>query len=373
MKLCPRCDAPRAIGSDNARPRAESGDDPLARGLSIESAKGGFGLYYRSPLVELGAVAHAGTPIGAEQRPTPVEVLLKSDRALDLAHRFHEAIEGTDYYERYERTEAPIPRAVLEELADRVCLCRLDEFTAERDAIRRLLFEPPSDEAAAACDARRRAFALYLSLVDERSAVADRDGEFWRAVIERFSAGDPVGGAAAETVAAWSALAMKECVEEAVCSVWTDFCRSGMREQGLDGLSNPELVEMIRGLADDDALELDGTRLVLEPDEPARGLQERAVGATRGMDWEDLRAWVVEADIAAAGLVALLIYAERLPDPPSAGPIWTEIAWRRSEHQDGLLGIVSTLRRRLASGPTTAELLDWIVRRFVIGPHEALA
>lgn len=45
MKLCPHCDGASAIGSLSAAPRVNSGDDPLPRDLSIQTAKGGFGLY----------------------------------------------------------------------------------------------------------------------------------------------------------------------------------------------------------------------------------------------------------------------------------------------------------------------------------------
>src|SRR4051794_29185668 len=64
MKLCPHCEVAKAIGSLGAGPRVSAGDDPFVRGLSIDTAKGGFGLYYRSPLIELGAVAPVGTPLG---------------------------------------------------------------------------------------------------------------------------------------------------------------------------------------------------------------------------------------------------------------------------------------------------------------------
>jgi hypothetical protein len=91
------------------------------------------------------------------------------------------------------------------------------------------------------------------------------------------------------------------------------------------------------------------------------------------MDWEDLRAWSAAADTASAGLVALLVFSERLPEPRSVHPLWTEIAGRHSEHQDGLLGVLSLFRGRLRDDPSVAGLLDWTVQRFLIGPHEAIA
>lgn len=188
MKLCPHCDAPGAIGSKTVGPRVNAGDDPFDRGVSIQTAMGGFGLYYRSPLKALGAIAPAGTPLGPEQIPTPIEVLAQDDLARELAETFHASIEGTAYYRDYERTSEPMPRAVMEELAEQVCLCRLPFKQEEQDAIHRLLFEPRSDAVAEECAARREAFAVFLAQVAENKKSAFHNAEFWRSLIANFHA-----------------------------------------------------------------------------------------------------------------------------------------------------------------------------------------
>lgn len=373
MKLCPHCSAYKAIGGSNAGPRVTAGEDPFARGLSVDSSKGGFGLYYRSPLIGLGAVAPVGTPLGPEETPTPIEVLLKSDRVIALAHAFHESIEDTEYFERFERTNDPIPRHVLEALAERICLCRLPHRPREREAIRQLMFSSVSEEAAEACDARRRAFALYLSLLDRDEGVAEDDGRFWQGIISKFLTAPTADDIESRTFAAWAALAMKECMQDALCSIWTGFCRAGVERQDYDGMTNEEVVVMIRSLAYSGDLELGGMRLSISPEESALAVQLRAVAASRALNWDDVRGWAADNDSAIAGLVGLLLFADRLPDPGAVHPFWREIAGRRSEHQDGLLGVLSLLRHRLRSEPTVAELLDWTVRRFLIGPHEAIA
>jgi len=60
--------------------------------------------------------------------------------------------------------------------------------------------------------------------------------------------------------------------------------------------------------------------------------------------------------------VALLVLAERVPDARLVHPLWGEIAGRRSEHQDGLLGIVSLLRRRLTFRGRRIERLSRATR-----------
>jgi hypothetical protein len=373
MKLCPHCEVASAIGSRSAGPRVTAGEDPFARGVSVQTPMGGFGLYYRSPLEALGAVAPAGTPLGPEQTPTPIELLAQDDLARELAETFHASIQGTEYYRRYEQTSEPIPRPVLEELAEQVCLCRLPYRTAERDAIRRLMFEPRSDETVEECAARCRAFALFLSLLDGNARVAEQDGEFWRGLIDRFHAQPNEDSVQGRTVASWGALAMKECAQDALCSVWVDFCRSGVAEQGLDGMTPEELRKMIERLATDSELEFAGTTLPIAATDSAREVQSRAVQAAQGLDWEEVRAWAAASDDATAGLVALLVFAARMPDPDAVHPLWREIAARHSDHQDGLFGLLSLLRRFLADQPTFGALLARVVQRFLVGPHEAIA
>jgi hypothetical protein len=377
IKLCSNCEGQSAIGGRSVSPHLTSGEDPVARGLSIKTAKGGFGLYYRSPMIDLGAVAPTGTPLGPESKPTPIEVLRSNDpRVMALAATFHRAIATSAYYERFERTNDPIPRAVLEALAEHACLCRLEHHHEERDALRALLLEPHDDAdppASAACDARRRAFALFLTLLDDDGDVAFDTGRFWRGVIARFENDPTRADALGETVASWSALAMKECIQEPLCSIWTEFCRTGVTSQPLGGMTASELRSMIRDLADAPELTCDGVALGLTAAEPARAAQGRLIGAAQRLDWEAIRAWTAEQDTAASGLATLLILADRVPDPRVVHPLWGEIAGRRSEHQDGLLGIATLIHGRMADALTIGELMDWVVRRFVLGPHQVIA
>jgi hypothetical protein len=374
MKLCPHCEVTSAIGSRNAGPRVTAGEDPFARGgVSIQTSMGGFGLYYRSPLEALGAVAPAGTPLGPEGTPTPIELLAQDELASELAETFHTSIESTEYYRSFERTADPIPRPVLEELAEQVCLCRLPYKVAEREAIRQLMFEPRSNETVDECDARRRAFALFLSLVDSDPRVAYEDGEFWRGLIARFGIQPNEDSVQGRTAAAWGALAMKECAQDAICSIWVDFCRSGIAEQGLDGMNPGELRDMIERLASAPELALAGTAIPIAAADSARAVQARALQAGQGLDWEDIRAWAAEGDCAIVGLVALLILARRMPDLDQVHPLWGEIAARRSEHQDGLLGSLSLMRQFLGDDPSVGALLARTIQRFLIGPHEAIA
>src|SRR5216683_782024 len=89
----------------------------------MDSAFGGYGLYYRSPLVELGIVARAGTLLG--EKPIPIDVLRETPRAQRLAATFKAAVEHTTYYQRAMWTSDDLSADLIDEYAEVACLCRL--------------------------------------------------------------------------------------------------------------------------------------------------------------------------------------------------------------------------------------------------------
>ena len=83
---CPRKCGSSPVGARRLGRLQVLGSGPFPRGESVESSLGGYGLYYRTPLVELGIVARAGTLLGDE--PIPIDVLYDTDRAQRLASTF---------------------------------------------------------------------------------------------------------------------------------------------------------------------------------------------------------------------------------------------------------------------------------------------
>lgn len=148
LEFCPRqCGAPGLVGRMRTGPAARGLETMLKRGESVESFRGGYGLYYRTPLAELGIAVRTGTLLGDD--PTPIDVLARSERSQALGQHFRSAIERTTYYREHMHGTDAIPRPVLEELAETACLCRLDHFQTERDALREAVFDPPSASLAA--------------------------------------------------------------------------------------------------------------------------------------------------------------------------------------------------------------------------------
>jgi hypothetical protein len=108
---CPHHCGSSPVGAQSLRGIVGHHDPPYPRGQSVESAFGGYGLYYRSPLAEFGIVARAGTLLG--DTPITVDVLYDTDRARRLAATFKDAVAATDYATTWMLTTDPCPSTSL--------------------------------------------------------------------------------------------------------------------------------------------------------------------------------------------------------------------------------------------------------------------
>jgi len=100
VALCPRCAGrpTSVVGAQRSGPRAGTAG-PFQREESVESYLGGYGLYYRTPLTDLGLVAPRGHALQSGEL-IPFD-LLRSATAEGLAQRFRSAVEDTSYYREY--------------------------------------------------------------------------------------------------------------------------------------------------------------------------------------------------------------------------------------------------------------------------------
>ena len=201
-------------------------------------------------MAELGLVARAGTLLGGQ--PIPIDVLYETDRARRLAATFKAAVEDTAYYQRAMWTADDLSAEVIDEYADVACLCRLRDRPDERAAVHDALFgtDPHNadlaaevlgkeDEPSAAGDAsapravisdkgvvqRRRSVGHYLTLVEADPVVVASEAAYraalWSPTEPRSDSHVAVGGQ-------WVGLIAKDIWQEAICSVWSEFCRAGL-------------------------------------------------------------------------------------------------------------------------------------------------
>ncbi|MDX3354819.1 hypothetical protein PV703_16205 [Streptomyces sp. ME01-24h] len=398
-----RC--PRRCGSSPVGARKLSGlamgPGPYARGESVESAFGGYGLYYRSPMAEFALVARAGTSLGG--RPIPIDVLYNTDRARRLADTFRSAVEHTAYYQRAMWTNDDLLADTLDEYAQVACLCRLRELPEERDAVHAALFgtDAPAAEGAetaigddgellgigegpaamgevfseAGVRQRRLSVGHYLTLLDAVPSIVASETAYRDAL---WSQPTPRSDAHAVVAGQWAALIAKDVWQEALCSIWSEFCRAGLtrtRDLGR-GLTWDETRRVAAGLAAGKP-DLDPTSLTTAlAAQLAAGTL--AVPDTDGTDvdmanapLDDLRRLTSRLDTASSGLVVLLELARRMES--RAGDGWQQAAAIRSGWQPSIAGIAAALRTHLASSPTVADTLWWLVSRFVIPVHERIA
>lgn len=415
---CERCDT-SPQGSQRLRPIIHEHEETVhyPRGLSVQTTLGGYGLYYRAPMNELGLIAREGSLLGDE--PIPIDVLARTDRAERLAVAFTTAVEDTAYHRDgwIVRTE-PLPRGVVEEYGRVGCLCRLGEFADERDAVEDALFgrdaplpvegsaiasagvpqtpdpdgSPPiprPDAEGTVIDAvvqRGRSVAHFLTLLDDDAEVVSSQSAYRRALWD--SAGSR-SEAHRRVAGQWAGLVVKDVWQEAVCSVWTSFCRDGLaRHRELGRPLEPSEVEAVaRGMV--------AAPPTLDAEQATGGLAAALAGgqlsvampanvvtsdgqavdavtvAPSSLTMEQLRRATVALDSASFGLIVLLELARRIEQ--RSGPGWAEAVSVGSGWQPSVAEVVAVLERHLQQGPTVADTLWWVTRRFVLPVHERIA
>ncbi|MEX1177034.1 MAG: hypothetical protein WEB09_01105 [Nitriliruptor sp.] len=353
---CPRECGSSPVGATKLRPAVQAEPKKFSCEESVESANGGYGLYYRTPMIAFDLVAPAGTALG-DDALTPIDVLARRDEARELAEAFASAVADTEYIQRYFRTTDPVPLAVVDEYAEVACLCRLDTFGDERERIAASILTAPQPEAAEAVQQRRRSIAHYLTLIDHDANVVYDESAFRQAL---WTPPAPRSQHHHDIADQWAALAAKDLAQDALCSLWTDFNYAALNAGGLDGLSASDLVEVTRQLCDSEPQ--------LDPD-------ERFVTASTSVDrpdeLEDLRWWTVERDTGTSGALALYSMLELLEQRDS--PAWRSAATIASAWQPSLLTIANEFTGFLDRDPTVVETLSWLLRRYVISAHERIA
>jgi len=377
IQFCPRGCWERSgigtVGQDAVRGVRDL-PGPFPPDFSVKSPLGGYGLYYRSPLIAMGLVHREGTGLGEQAIPTPIDVI---DRELgrEIAHEFRTRVEASEYYETYMFSPAPRPRRVLERYAETACLCRLDDSPTERALLRRAILEDrpsvPDNEAAS----RRRAFAFWLELVGRDARVTDEIEAFRRAVWDWFTteAVHSDGDARSDSVAAWAALIAREVIQEGWSSIWSGFCRNGVQTQGpygLDPLALPALID--RALKQSFALPT-GVTVSIDPNENLQDCLTRLVSSCEAIDPETLRLWCAEEDSLPAGLLTMLVMRQRLPDPARVPMGWHRIGREDGASQPGLLRLAGLLDALMGVSETVGMLARQLVERLVIEPHERIA
>lgn len=375
VEMCPRECGSSPVGARRSGPAAAVVKNSYDRGESVESALAGYGLYYRSPLADLGLVARAGTLLG--DKPTAIDILVPGGRGRQLAETFRTAVADTDYFTNYFVGLGTIPRDTLEEYAEVACLCRLDEYIDERNLIRGALFTSQSDELEPAARQRRHSFAMFLAAIGDDPAAADERPAFRNHVWEDFLDCERLPEARAQVTSQWTALILKEYMQESLSAMWIDLCKTGLRNQPDDGFSPEELSALLRTkLAAAKTLRIGKRKISSKPTMLMNELNAQFASATSKMSLEDLRRWAREQGSAIAGLAFLKLVIDRLPRRDSFSETdrsFLDVGVQRSMRQEGLLQVARAFEAHMEEVPTVADTVEWALRGLVIEVHERVA
>lgn len=368
---CPRDCGSSPVGMSSLRSVVNQDVSAYPRGLSVKTAFGGYGLYYRSPLAELGIVARAGTQLG--ERPTAIDVLRDTPRARRLAASFGNAVMDTEYTRTWMLTTDPIPVDVLAQYAEVACLCQLHERSDERDAVHDALFgqDEPIGEPSNFVQ-RRRSVAHFLSVIADRPRVVEDEGAYrealWSAATFRSQEHERVAGQ-------WAGLIAKDVWQDALCSIWSEFCTAGFEATNASGIGIGW--DRVRAIASG----LAGGPPGLAGDEPTLDLVGRLSsrrvtlpglgGPVCDAPLEEVREATERIDSAASGMIVILELHRRTSGRTDRG--WLEATELSSAWQESLSDVMGRITEHLATGPTIEDTMWWIVQQYIFDVHERVA
>lgn len=355
----------------------------------IKSRLGGYGLYYRSVIAELGLVFPGGSGL-----PYPVDV--PSERGKQVAGAFRRAVRSTAYYKDYfDKDEADVPIEVIREFIHQACLCQLQvPGTPDRSKLLDVFLH-----AGAEPEARRATFRLFLDIANQTDGHAiDQD-----AFRQLLYFGETTSGATydpldeiTDTHRRWRLYQAREYYAFALNAMWCYLCDWGLAEGG--DIRPIPLSHF-----------WDHLDLALDLDALSRRLQVSTPGLSANSDYGSLLDWlrgsigIAEGGPDASPGLASPVHEHRLyrlakenrrsPDVMIAGmmamlaliyvrfgqpDLWLAPEWEISRMgADGRLsvdGFVKSIRRRMESGPVTVgEIARWLFADYIILQHQLIA
>jgi len=355
----------------------------------IKSDLGGYGLYYRSVIAELGLIYPGGPGF-----PYPVDV--PTEHGKEVAAAFRKAVQDTVYYRSYFDTDdTQVPINVIREYIRRACLCQLQV----PDAPDRPLLLAVFLHGGAEPTARRATFRMFLDVANQTQGHAIEEDAFRQLLY--FQSADSGAtytpqDAVLDTYRHWRLYQAREYYTFALNAMWCYLCDWGLAKGGdvrpiplshfwqhldvvlnFDGLAArlsvpgpglradsgfQSLLDWLRGLAGADGATFDA-----------------ACGLNAPIHEHRLYRFALEhrqsPEVMVAGMVTLLALILLRFDQPD---LWLRSEWVISHMgADGRLsvdGFVKTLHRRLQSGHLPiGEVMRWLYADYVILQHQLVA
>ena len=357
----------------------------------IDNPFGGYGLYYRTVMAELGIIYPGGRGL-----PYPVDV--PSEEGKKLADAFRTTVKDTRYYRNYfDSAHSKIPVEVIRGYIQKACLCQLKVEKAEDHdlLLDTFLHRGRGNEA----EARRATFRMFLDMADQTSQYAVSEDEFRQLLYFRRTRGRIRYSPSIEvhgTYLRWRLYQARGYYAFSLNGLWTYLCEWGIDQEGdYRPLPIRDFWEHLNQTLDFRSLakHLEMPPCKLEPDKPfiellswLRGTVttkpakfDEACSITSPINEHRLYEEAMNTSnppfVMTAGLLAMLgLIVLRFQDSPlQNSPAW-EVARMGAEVRLSLDSFLRTLDRFIkAMRPTIFEVARWIYENHVILQHELVA
>ncbi len=154
-----------AVGSQKTSPLAKQRQEAYDTSTDyIKSDLGGYDLYYRSVMIELGLIYPGGPGF-----PYPMDV--PTEYGKQVAAAFRQAVQHTSYFSQYfDHDTTHVPRKIIEEYIRHACLCQLQVPTAPDRPLLLNAFLHGGNEVTAT--SRRETFRLFLDMAAQSQGTA---------------------------------------------------------------------------------------------------------------------------------------------------------------------------------------------------------
>lgn len=357
----------------------------------IKTDMGGYELYYRSVMAELGLILPAVKGVVPVDLPTP--------EGKRMASAFRQAVQDTEYYRKYfELDDCEIPAEVVLEYGRRACLCQLKQTdTPDRPfLLKAFLYRGRQKDAAF----RRGTLALLLDIADQTDGLAVDEDSFRQILYfreteagHRYSPRKIV----LDAYLRWRLYQAREYYSFALNALWFYLCEWGIDNggelaplplqrffdhlrEGLDfnqladrlGLPRPglswssrilDLEDWLVGLSGTTRDGFDYATGIHSPIQEHR-LYRMAAQSTRQPD----------ASSQVAGMVILLALIHLRFGKPA---LWTQPEWEISrmggEARLSVDTFLRNLEKRLSGQQTIGEILRWLYSDYIVQQHQLVA
>lgn len=356
----------------------------------IKNDLGGYGLYYRTVMAEVGLIYPGGKGF-----LYPVDV--PSEYGKEVASAFRSVIQQTLYYQKYFDQIKPVPTSVIQEYIHKACLCQL----RTPDALDRpfLLETFLHHGTGSSANARRATFRFFLDIASQTNGYGLKEDNFRQLVYFgqtldglAFSPNENVK----RTALRWRYYQAREYYAFALNALWFYLCEWGIRnggdirpipmssfwqhlDQALDfkqiahrlGLPNPglrsdssfrDLLNWLQALAETTEQDFNSACDITSP------VHEHRI-------YQLAQEYRNQADVMTSGMIILLsLVALRFGSQNlRMQPEW-EIARMGGDARLSIDGFIRKLQGKLQGGPVTiAEVTRWIYESDVILQHELVA